>query len=471
MMILSTIRQWSLARRLSLSFTLSMAALIIVIFAVIYTSLVVQLKHRNGQEMERILQSQRNAIANIHDGRRLKAWQQRWVENFDPDKRVFLRIFDGDGKLFAASPHMPVESYHFPSAGKPYRTQVWFNKQEKRKVKMLLATENITLRNGETWVIQVALNASQERELVELSMHILRVVGIAAVLFTALLSWLIVRTGLKPLNTLNQQIQNIHIEKLNTRIGQREWPAELKALAASFDGMLERLERSFTELSRFSSDIAHEFRAPINNIIAAASVIQSRVRPPEEYQETLAKISEEGERLSRMITSMLFLARADNAKEVMHPEAINAGALFSHIIDFFSMSAEEKQITLAQRGDATLHADPLLLGRALSNLADNALRYTPPGGHITLEAAARGNDVLLSVTDSGSGIKADDLPHVFERFYRADYARTDRESSGLGLAMVKSIAELHHGSVSAESTPGEGSRFTLCLPGGNTVIS
>lgn len=463
-MILSAVRRWSLARRLSLFITLAMSVLIIMIVFIIFSQMVRQIQHKDTREMTHILQTQRQALSNVHDGRRLKIWQQRWLDNFDPDKRVFLRVYRSDGTLYAVSPQMPDVRGHFPAPGEPFRYQHGYDRLNERKARLLLASESIPLSNGETWQIQVVLNASQEREMIELVMHILRNVGIVAVIACALLSWLLVRTGLKPLRTLSQRMQAVHVEQLDTRIGNQPWPAELKELADSFDGMLERLEHSFAELSRFSSDIAHEFRAPVNNIIAAASVMQSRPRSAEEYQDTLEKIMEEGERLSRMITSMLFLARADNAREVIHPETLSAHKLFEQVAEFFSLFAEEKGVTLTIAGDQTLQADALLLGRALSNLVDNALRYTPEGGVITLEARAQGSNILLSVSDSGAGIDAAHLAHIFERFYRADSARSDRESSGLGLALVKSIAEMHDGRVKAESEPGKGSCFTLILP-------
>lgn len=272
------------------------------------------------------------------------------------------------------------------------------------------------------------------------------------------------RSGLKPLNILNKQIQNIHVERLNTRIGQQKWPRELKELAASFDDMLGRLESSFAELSRFSSDIAHEFRAPINNMVAAASVTQSLPRTPEEYQETLEKIMEEGERLSRMISSMLFLARADNSREVIHIEPVSTSMLFNQVAEFFSGLAEERQIELSTSGDYIMQADVMLLRRAFSNLVDNALRYTPVGGKITLAAERENDRLILSVTDTGEGIEPLHIDHIFERFYCADSARSSNESTGLGLALVKSIVELHNGTIWVESEVGHGSRFVMSFP-------
>jgi two-component system heavy metal sensor histidine kinase CusS len=228
--------------------------------------------------------------------------------------------------------------------------------------------------------------------------------------------------------------------------------------------MLGRLEASFEQLSRFSADVAHEFRTPVNNLVAAASVTLARARSSSEYQDTLAVIVEEGERLTRMISSMLFLARADNAKQAVHKEALSTGAEFSKLREFFEALAEQRGVTIVTEGDVPLDADPMLLRRALSNLLENALQHTRAGGEVRLAAAQTPQAVRISVTDSGDGIAPEHLPHLFTRFYRADPSRAASERSGLGLAVVKTIAELHGGTVQVESTPGQGTRVTIAFP-------
>lgn len=227
--------------------------------------------------------------------------------------------------------------------------------------------------------------------------------------------------------------------------------------------MMMRLEASFHQLNRFSSDIAHELRGPINNLISAASVIQTKDRSAEEYQETLAAIIEEGERLSRMISSMLFLARADNSRELLNEEWLSSAHEFEKLIGFYDILAEDKNITLVSRGDLLFYADPQLIQRALSNLLSNALRHTPENGHITLSAEIVADRVVLSVSDDGEGINPEHLPLIFDRFFRGEASRSATENTGLGLAIVKTIAELHGGKISVVSERGRGSTFTLTL--------
>ncbi len=190
----------------------------------------------------------------------------------------------------------------------------------------------------------------------------------------------------------------------------------------------------------------------------------SRERTVDEYQETLAIIVDDGERLSRMVTSMLFLARADNATQAMKIEPVVTAPEFARLVDAFEAIAEERGVTLAAHGDGVVDADALLLRRALTNLLSNALAHTPRDGHIELRAETVGGALELSVRDTGIGIAPEHLPKLFDRFYRVDAARSSSESTGLGLALAKSISELHGASIRVQSAPGQGSTFTIRFP-------
>jgi two-component system heavy metal sensor histidine kinase CusS len=263
---------------------------------------------------------------------------------------------------------------------------------------------------------------------------------------------------------ISLEIGRVNAERLHSRIAQEAWPAELRLLAVTFDEMMARIERSFEQLTRFSSDLAHEFRSPINNLVAAASVTLARARNAAEYQNTLEVVVEEGDRLSRMVSSMLFLARADNAKQVVRFEQLSTATEFLKLVEFFELMAEEQGVALVADGAVRVRADPLLLRQALSNLLANALRYTPRGGTIRLAAHETADAVVITVADNGAGIAPEHLPHLFDRFYRADAARSAADSTGLGLAVVRSIAELHGGTVEVSSLVGAGATFVLRFP-------
>jgi two-component system heavy metal sensor histidine kinase CusS len=322
----------------------------------------------------------------------------------------------------------------------------------------------VAVAPGETWSLEGALDVTASGKIIAAYWARLCMLLAAAVAVASVIGWLLARRGLAPLRRIGSSMERISAEQLDERIGTQPWPAELQSLANAFDAMLGRLEASFAQLSRFSADLAHEFRTPVNNLVAAASVTLARGRSVEEYQDTLAVIVEEGERLTRMISSMLFLARADNAKQALHRETLSTGTEFAKLREFFEALAEQRGVAITAQGEVPVRADPVLLRRALSNLVANALQHTPPGGEVRLEAAGAPQGVRISVADTGEGIDARHLPHLFTRFYRADPSRASSERSGLGLAVVKSIVDLHGGAVHIESEIGRGTRVTIVFP-------
>jgi len=230
--------------------------------------------------------------------------------------------------------------------------------------------------------------------------------------------------------------------------------------------MLNRLEDSFTRLSQFSFDLAHELRTPINNLMGEAEVALSRLRTPEEYQEILASSLEEYRGLLHMIEGLLFLARADSADITIHYTRLDAGNEIRAVIDYYDAVIQEKNLRVKCTGAAELRADPVLLRRVIMNIFSNAIRYTPDGGTIDITIGQGKNSMVkITVQDTGIGINPDDIHKIFNRFYRSSSAKTiDAKGSGLGLSIVKSIMTLHHGSIDIQSTPGTGTTVTLLFP-------
>ena len=289
---------------------------------------------------------------------------------------------------------------------------------------------------------------------------------VIAALVAALLGWLIARAGLRPVRRLSKDVASIDVGNLDTRLDAFEQYPELQQLTAHLNQMMERLEDGFLQLSRFSEDLAHEMRTPLNNLIGQSQQCLSRSRSLEEYEILLVSNLEEHERLARMINSMLFLARAEHGGHLPDMTPVPVCTTINKLLDYFSDIAEEKTITLLNNTDSslTLNAAADLLQRALANLLDNALRHCPAGGTVMITASRNPGGVRLSVTNSGNAIDSEHLPRLFERFYRADQARSDHsETGGLGLAIVKSIMALHGGSASAENSPG-GVCFHLDFP-------
>ncbi|WP_313704974.1 heavy metal sensor histidine kinase [Massilia sp.] len=286
----------------------------------------------------------------------------------------------------------------------------------------------------------------------------------ASALGAALLAALMLRRGLRPLRMLAEHAALVRPGTLAQRIDLAHAPSELRPLVEALNAMLARLQEGYARLLGFSADLAHEFRTPVTNLLGQSQVMLAQPRSTAEYEQLIASNIEELERLARMIESMLFLARAGQEEVVLARRPLAALDELRKVADFYEGMAEERGLALACTGEATVLADPALLRRALANLLSNAVRHADPDSTIHLHATQGERCTELAVTNSGAPIDAAHLAHLFERFYRADPARSDAEgSTGLGLAIVRAIMDLHGGQAKVAA---DGTRvtFTLVFP-------
>jgi len=316
--------------------------------------------------------------------------------------------------------------------------------------------------------VQIAIDVSQEEEL--LSRYRMWFWGIllaSSVLFP-LVGYRIARTGIRPVEEIAATARRITSTNLRERIEEEGYPSELASLAGTFNQMLERLEESFERISRFSADIAHDLRTPVNNIRGEAEVALARARTVDEYRDVLESSLEEAVRLSELIGDLLFLARAESPLTELHRESVNIGDLLTTVRDYYEASATDAGISLVVGDGAEplkAELDRALMLRAVSNLVSNAIVHTPLGGTVTMVASSDNVEMRIQVSDTGSGIPAEALPRVFDRFFRVDPSRSKSSGgTGLGLAIVQSIMTLHNGSAEIASQPGRGTRVTLRMP-------
>jgi two-component system heavy metal sensor histidine kinase CusS len=282
-------------------------------------------------------------------------------------------------------------------------------------------------------------------------------VAIAAAL-AGLLGWFAVRRGLAPLQTIRQGAAGVTANRLDYRLALDAVPVELADLAKTLNDMLARLEESFQRLKDFSSDLAHELRTPVSNLMTETQVALTRARSADEYREVLASNAEEYERLARMISDMLFLAQADNGLIVPKRETVDLAVQMRELFDFFEALAEEKSLHLSLRGAGQVSGDTLMLRRALANLLANAIRHSPANGSISIHIETGDDGTTLSIENTGEPIAPEHLARLFDRFYRADPARSrNGEGAGLGLAITRSIIRAHGGDISVRC--GTGSIF------------
>src|SRR5713101_213199 len=463
---------WSLSARLTAWYAGSAFALVLVATGCLYWVLATTFDLEDGKLLAdeiRILRAllRDRSEDTIEVKQEIEGeWAARQYE------RIYIRILNEGRQTISETPGMtkklvpdafpsPVAVDAEPGQGAEIHSQAG------RPFWALTARAAVGPGSYDSRVIQVALDRTYEKKLlVTYRRRMWLVFGLAFVL-CVLGGYRIARQGIRPIEEITETARRIRSSTLHERIEVAGLPAELSALAATFNDMLDRLEESFGRLSLFSADIAHELRTPVNNLHGEAEVALSKPRSPQEYCEVLGSCLEECTRLARMIDSLLFLSRAESPETQIVKEHVDVGRELALVQDFYEAAAIEAGVTLtieAKEGIET-DVDRTLFQRAVGNLVANALVHTPPGGVITMTATKAGPTVRVEVSDTGCGIAATHLPYLFDRFYRADRARSSISGGmGLGLAIVKSITVLHGGSVEIASEVGRGTCATLGFP-------
>ena len=329
----------------------------------------------------------------------------------------------------------------------------------------LTASKLIPLKNGVSVPVLLSMDCANDEAL--LSAY-LRSTVIALPLLLILIgasAWAVVQQGLSPLREFRKVAAMISAQDLNHRLSVVKMPQELSELAHGINFMLHRLDSGIQQLSQFSDDLAHELRSPITNLMGKAQVTLSRERPAEEYKAVLESCTEELGRVTRIVSDMLFLAQVSHPAALVPFEIITLEDEAFKVVDLFSLSAEEKRITLNVTGTGKTIGDRLMIQRAISNLLSNAIRHCPAGQSISIVIENYAKQVSLLVGNPGAGIEPQHLLHLFDRFYRIDTSRSRAEGgTGLGLAIVRSIMSLHQGTADVQSMPGSMTVFRLSFP-------
>lgn len=315
------------------------------------------------------------------------------------------------------------------------------------------------------FTVAVALDIGEHAHFMSTFREVLWYSVAVGILLTGLLGWFVARRGLAPVRAIAGAAKAISVKRLRVRLPLGEVPTELQDLARSFNDMLARLDDSFQRLSEYSADLAHELRTPISSLTTQTQVALTRARTADEYREILYSNLEEYERLTRMISDMLFIAKADNRLIAPRRELVSLGAEIDDLIDFYQALAEDKGVSIARSGDGRISGDRLMLRRAIGNLLSNAMRHVPDGGRIVISVDPQGaGGARIAVENSGEDIPPEHLPRLFDRFYRVDSSRLrNGDGAGLGLAIAKSIVDAHGGELAVSSANGL-TRFVITLP-------
>lgn len=285
--------------------------------------------------------------------------------------------------------------------------------------------------------------------------------------------WLLARRTLKPVDRMTQAARRISGEHLDERLQETGSGDELDRLARTLNDMLGRLDDAFHQMRQFSADASHELQTPLTILKGEMEVALRSPRSPEEYQLVLESGLEEIDRISHLVEGLLLLARADAGVLRMDLRPVELKELLQEIYEQMKVVAEDRSIRFypSSLETVSVRGDREHLRRLLLNLVDNAIKYTPAAGSVTLSLEHDGQWASVRVSDTGIGLSQNEQERIFTRFYRATEARSHREGGvGLGLCIARSIAEAHGGRIQVESTPGQGSTFTVLLPA-NPILS
>ncbi|MFQ6089944.1 MAG: sensor histidine kinase [Candidatus Bipolaricaulia bacterium] len=406
------------------------------------------------------------------------AGEGTFIDITDPDlvkkfssEGIYIEIRDGEGRLVNRS--FLLGGYHLNGGTLVARLKTAGpGTLELRRLpevgRMVIYT--LHLRRGGQDIGRVQVGRSlrfMDRALDRLQILLLFIAG-GGFLLAVGVGIILARAALAPIDRITRAARQIGAGDLHQRLNLRGPDDEVTRLAKAFDEMLDRLERSFQRERRFTADVSHELRTPLTIIKGTAEVaLRGGAKGPGEYREALQSIQSEADRMTKITRSLLTLARADAGQQRLEVGKVDLAGLVKEAQEKFAPLAERKGSTLEAK--IALHleieGDEERLKQLLSNLVENALKYTQSGDRIELALEREGPWAKLTVADTGIGIPEEDLPHIFERFYRVDRARSREEGgAGLGLAIAKWIVEAHGGRIEVQSQPGQETIFTVRLP-------
>ena len=461
----------SIAVQLALWYGLSSFALVLLTTGSLYWALTVNLDREDALTLENHIQDLRLLLASAKPDGPMAAPPVTGL-SLQTSEQVFVRLVDQNGATLFETPGMaelaPPTMFPMLLATDVAPSQhLELKTKAGRHLRMVTALATLDPVAHDMRQFQLAVDRADEERFLREYRNLMMLILVLSVVACAFGGMLIARRGMRPIDRITLAARHTRSGTLNQRLALTGLPSELSQLGRTFNDMLDRLEDTFGRMSQFSADVAHELRTPIANMRGEIEVALGKTRTPEEYQDVLGSCLEEYERLTRIIQSLLFLAKAETVIHPDHRDRVDLRQTIEAVIDFYETAGAEASVALHFVSGPALWAGVhrTLVQQAVGNLISNAIEYTPPNGAVTVTLIAVSERVLISVTDTGSGIAPQHLPHVFDRFYRADRARTaSTQHVGLGLTLVQSIAGLHNGSVKIESVLGQGTRVTLQFP-------
>ena len=316
---------------------------------------------------------------------------------------------------------------------------------------------------GPDLILQIGESLEEDTEFLEMHRKIFVPLMAVMVIIAAFAGWLLARRALRGVEEVTETAIEISEGALDKRVPHKVRGEEIERLANTFNYMLDRINVLIKEMREMSDNIAHDLRSPLSRIRGAAEMALT-TSASDEHRAFAANVIEDCDRLIEIINTMLDIAEAESGAAEIILEEVDIARVTRRACELFQAIAEENSIQIATElpDSCVVYGEARKLQRMVANLLDNALKYTPPEGTVTVSVNADNGEVAISISDTGVGISEEDLPHIFKRFYRCDISRA-RGGTGLGLSLVKAIVHSHGGSVNATSLPGKGSTFTVTL--------
>ena len=454
----------SLTARLTVLFVLVSSSVLLVLGFVVAASVE---KHFEEQDKEVLIGKMglvQHTLEKLRSRGDLAAVMQSLDDALVGHHGLDVMVVGADQQLLFSSTLHPfaLDLVHATALQMPLRPTIWL--RDGQRYRGIAAPVATGLADGLPVTVAVAIDIRHHQEFMQSFQRTLWAFIAAAAALASVLGWAAARHVLAPLRTMREQTNAVTAQHLSYRLPVQVMPVELSQLAQSLNDMLSRLEAAFGRLTAFSSDIAHELRTPVSNLMTETQVALSRERSTAEYQRILESNAEEFDHLGRMIADMLLLAKADNGLFIPNLQTLQLASEVRALFDYYDAVADEKGVKFTLEGDGTLGADRLMLRRALGNLLSNAIRHATPHTAVEVSIQAGVKSIEICVLNTGDAIAPEHLERVFERFFRVDPSRQiSSEGTGLGLAITKSIVAAHGGTITVTSSDKD-TVFRVFLP-------
>ncbi len=450
--------------RLTLYYAILFGVVSLTVFGLVYVTLTANLKQR----MDETLRNDVQAFEMFYRINGIDALREefKWEAEAVGIQRVFFRIISPRLDVMATSDMSAWKGLVLPRN----LAQRLANGKEALETLTIPGTEHhvrvISKQLFEGNIIQIGNTVHDDEELVEDYRQIFTSAVMIMLLCGAIVGWFVARRAMAGVERITETAVGIGKGDLSRRVPQGNEGEEINHLAMAFNDMLERIQGLVKELREVTNNIAHDLRSPLTRIRGIAETTLTGEPTLDAYREMAGMVIEESDRLVEMINIMLEIAMAESGVRDLPRDEVDMTELAKEACELFHVLAEDKQVWLGieiPQEHLIIPGDRSRLQRIIANLLDNAIKFTPRGGNVLLFVEGTLTHVIVSVADTGMGIDSQDLPHIFERFYRADRSRST-PGNGLGLSLVQALVRCHSGEITVESNPGKGSKFTLSLP-------